>query len=142
MSRLRRLVVSDRWFFITCRLLPGRRILSEAEFACLARVIHERRVEHGFSLTAWVFLPDHWHAIFYPAFPLAISRVMEAIKDGASKRINRARCEVGNSFVRGRRDVMGGSRRRRCHIIPHQGDAITGRDGSQAAGDVRYGDSD
>ena len=41
MSRLRRLVVSDRWFFITCRTLPRRGILSESEFACLARVIHE-----------------------------------------------------------------------------------------------------
>ena len=39
MSRLRRLVVSDRWFFITCRLLPRRRILSVAEFATLAQVI-------------------------------------------------------------------------------------------------------
>ncbi len=57
MSRLRRLVVSDRWFFVTCRVLPRRRILSESEFACLARVIHERREEHGFLLSAWVFLP-------------------------------------------------------------------------------------
>jgi putative transposase len=95
MSRLRRLVVSDRWFFITCRMLPRRRILSELEFACLARVIHERREEHGFLLSAWVFLPDHWHAIFYPAHPLTISRVMEAIKDGATKRINRWRGESG-----------------------------------------------
>jgi len=43
MSRLRRLVVSDRWFFVTCRLLRRRRILSQLEFACLAQVIHERR---------------------------------------------------------------------------------------------------
>jgi putative transposase len=95
MSRLRRLVLSDRWFFISCRLLPGRRILSESEFACLARVIHERREEHGFLLTAWVFLPDHWHAIFYPGYPLTISRVMESIKDGATKRLNRSRREAG-----------------------------------------------
>jgi len=40
MLRLRRLVVSDRWFFITCRLLPRRRTLSELAFACLGRVIH------------------------------------------------------------------------------------------------------
>ena len=59
MSRLRRLVVSDRWFFITCRLHPRRRILSPLEFATLAAVIDERRAEHGFLLTAWVFLPDH-----------------------------------------------------------------------------------
>ncbi len=95
MSRLRRLVVSDRWFFITCRLLPRRRILTPSEFATLAAVIGERRAEHGFLLTAWVFLPDHWHAIFYPRHPLTISRVMEAIKDGATKRINRSRREAG-----------------------------------------------
>ena len=95
MSRLRRLVVSDRWFFITCRLLPRRRILSHSEFATLAKVIDQRRTEHGFLLTAWVFLPDHWHAIFYPRHPLTISRVMEAIKDGATKRINLRRREVG-----------------------------------------------
>ena len=95
MSRLRRLVVSDRWFFITCCLLPKRRILSALEFACLARVIDERRQKHGFLLTAWVFLPDHWHAIFYPRSPLTISRVMESIKDGATKRINHSRRESG-----------------------------------------------
>jgi REP element-mobilizing transposase RayT len=85
MSRLRRLVLSDRWFFITCRVLPRRRHLSHSEFATLAQVIAERRAEHRFLLTAWVFLPDHWHAIFYPRHPLTISRVMEAIKDGATK---------------------------------------------------------
>ena len=95
MSRLRRLVVSDRWFFITCRLLPRRRILSDSEFATLAKVIDQRRAEHGFLLTAWVFLPDHWHAIFYPRHPLTISRVIEAIKDGATKRINLRGREVG-----------------------------------------------
>ena len=96
MSRLRRLVVSDRWFFITCRLLPRRRVLSELGFSCLARVIGERREEHGFLLTAWVFLPDHWHAIFHPRSPLTISRVMESIKDSATKRINHSRRESGS----------------------------------------------
>jgi putative transposase len=95
MSRLRRLVVSDRWFFITCHLLPRRRVLSPLEFATLAAVIGGRRAEHGFLLTAWVFLPDRWHAIFYPPHTLTISRVMEAIKDGATQRINRSRREAG-----------------------------------------------
>ncbi len=94
-SRLRRLVVSDHGFFITCRLLPRRRILSESEFDCLAHVIHERRAEHGFLLTAWVLMPDHWHGIFYPPHPLTISTVMECIKVVATKRINRARRECG-----------------------------------------------
>ena len=85
MSRLRRLVLSDRYFFLSCRVLPTRRNLSESEFAVLAQVILELRKQHGFLLTAWVFLPDHWHAIVYPSFPLTISRVLEAIKVGATR---------------------------------------------------------
>jgi len=50
MSRLRRLAVSDHWFFITCRVLPWRGILTASEFACLGSVIHERREKHGFLL--------------------------------------------------------------------------------------------
>ncbi len=95
MSRLRRLVLSDRFFFLSCRLLPTRQNLSESEFAILAQVMRERRKQHGFVLTAWVFLPDHWHAIVYPSFPLTISRVLESIKVGATLRINRRRGERG-----------------------------------------------
>ncbi len=95
MSRLRRMVLSDRFFFITCRLLPRRARLGETEFDELARVIRARRDEHRFLLTAWVLLPDHWHAIFFPRYPLTISRVMEAIKVGSTLRINAERKENG-----------------------------------------------
>jgi len=98
MSRLRRWVLSDSWFFITCRGLPWRGILTASEFACLGGVIHERRAQHGFLLSAGVFLPNPWHAIFYPPYPLTISRVMESIKVGATKRINRSRGEWGLLF--------------------------------------------
>ncbi len=121
MSRLRRLVLSDRFFFVTCRLLPQRRILSESEFAGLAGAIQARRKQHGFLLTAWVFLPDHWHAILFPRHPLTISEAMESIKVSSTKRINRARGELGllwqgrffdpaplpmNVFVAGRRRAL------------------------------------
>jgi putative transposase len=95
MSRLRRLVLSNRFFFVTCRLLPRRRILSDAEFAGLARVMGERRRKHGFLLPAWVFLPDHWHAILFPRHPLTISDAMESIKVGSTLRINAGRKESG-----------------------------------------------
>ena len=49
---------------------PGR--LTESEFERLARVVRERREKYHFLLTAWVFLPDHWHAIFFPRFPLTL----------------------------------------------------------------------
>jgi len=94
-SRLRRLVLTDRFFLVTCRLLPRRRILSESEFICLARAIHRRRAKLGFRLTAWVFLPDHWHAIVFPRHPLTISEMMESIKVSSTRLINRERGELG-----------------------------------------------
>ena len=95
MSRLRRLVVSDRFFFVTCRLLPRRGKLLGSEFERLARVVRERREKYHFLLTAWVFLPDHWHAIIFPPYPLTISRAMESIKVGSTHRINSGRRESG-----------------------------------------------
>jgi putative transposase len=94
-SRLPRLVLSDRFFFITCRLFHGRRKLSKQEIDCLAHVIHSCRKRHGFLLTAWVFLPDHWHDILYPHSPLTISNAMESIKVSSTRRINRGRGELG-----------------------------------------------
>jgi len=95
MSRLRRLVLSDRFFFVTCRVLPCRRGLEEGGFQCLARVLRERREKYHFLLTAWVFLPDHWRAILFPRFPATLSRVMESIKVGSTLRINGGRKESG-----------------------------------------------
>ena len=95
MSRLRRLVVSDRFFFISCRLLPRRGRLTESELGRLARVVRERREKYHFLLTAWVFLPDHWHAIFFPRFPVTISTVMESIKVASTLRINADREQSG-----------------------------------------------
>ncbi len=95
MSRLRRLVLSDRFFFVSCRLAANRQLLADPDFACLARVVRERREKYRFLLTAWVFLPDHWHAIIYPRYPVTISTVMEAIKVGSTLRINANHRESG-----------------------------------------------
>jgi len=121
MSGLRRLVVSDRFFFVTCRVMRRRKTLEDGELEGLARVVRECRAKHGFLLTAWVFLPDHWHAIFFPRTPLTIAGVMEPIKVGSTLRINRARKASGllwqprffdpaplplNVFVAGRRRAL------------------------------------
>ena len=80
MSRLRRLVLSDRYFFVTCKVSPERERLSEAEFALLAGSIQSRRRQHHFLLTAWALLPDHWDAIVMPPYPCTISSVIESVK--------------------------------------------------------------
>ena len=95
MSRLRRMVLSGRFFFITCRVYRPRRKLNESEFSILAEVVRERRKKHRFLLAAWVFLPGHWHAIILPRSPLTISRVMESIKVSGTRLINNLRSERG-----------------------------------------------
>ncbi len=95
MSRLRRPFLYDRYIFVTVNLRKARTKLEEGDCACLARSIHRMRASHGFALTAWVFLPDHWHAIIYPPYPLTISRVIKAIKVGSMIAMNRARGEAG-----------------------------------------------
>jgi len=71
-SRLRSPFLSNRYFIITVRLLRRRAKLSEAEFALLARAFNRARALRAFYLTAWVFLPDHWHAICAPTYPLTV----------------------------------------------------------------------
>jgi putative transposase len=93
MLRLRRLVRSDRYFFVACKVSPER--LSEAEFALLAGSIESRRRQHHFLLTAWVFLPDHWHAIVMPPYPGTISSVMESVKVSSTRQINKLRGDKG-----------------------------------------------
>ena len=65
------------------------------DFEILSRVIAVRRAEHGFLLTAWVFLPDHWHAILAVRHPKTISLVVESIKVASTRQINTCQKESG-----------------------------------------------
>ena len=94
MSRLRRLVLSD-FFFLTVKLLPRRRSLDEVQFALLAQCLSVVYARKRFLLTAWVFLPDHWHAIQFPPFPLTVSAAMKSVKLSSTNLLGRFRDEAG-----------------------------------------------
>jgi putative transposase len=87
--------LSNRYFFVTVRLLEERARLVDADFQLLALAINRARLAHRFFLTAWVFLPDHWHAICAPAYPVTISLVMKSIKTSSRFLINRGRGQAG-----------------------------------------------
>ena len=95
MSRLRRPFLSDRYFFVTVRRLKERTALLESDFRLLALAFNRSRRLHPFFLTAWVFLPDHWHAVCAPAYPLTISLVIKSIKNSSTVVTNRQRHETG-----------------------------------------------
>src|SRR5579859_557697 len=95
MSRLRRMVLSDRFFFVACRLFRERTPLSALEFAAFADAFESRHKQFSFLVTAWVFLPNHWHAILFPEHPLTISNAMNSVKTSSTIGINRMRGESG-----------------------------------------------
>ena len=95
MSRLRRPFLYDRYIFVTVKLLISRSRLGERDYTRLAIALARMRQKHGYVLTAWVFLPNHWHAIIYPPHPLSIAKAMSAIKVSSMVAINHGRCEKG-----------------------------------------------
>ena len=60
-------------------MLKRRSELRDADFHFLALAFRRAHVLRPFFLTAWVFLPDHWHTICAPVYPLSISVVMKSI---------------------------------------------------------------
>ena len=91
MSRLRRPFLYNRYIFVTVKLLPSRYKLEEQDYSRLATTLARMRQKLKFALTAWVFLPDHWHAIIYPPHPLSIAQAMSAIKVSSMVAINHGR---------------------------------------------------
>jgi len=95
LSKLRRPFLSNRYFFITLRLLKRRQKLTEPDFALLARAFNRARALHPFYLTAWAFLPDHWHCICAPVYPETISLAMKSVKQSSTSAINQRRGAEG-----------------------------------------------
>ena len=95
MSRLRRLLTSEKIFFITCNLLPARSPFVNADFVCLAEALRSVRIRWKFLLAGYVFMPEHWHALIAPAENDALPLVMNAVKVAAMRRINSRRGAQG-----------------------------------------------
>jgi REP element-mobilizing transposase RayT len=97
MSRLRRPFLYDRYIFVTVKLTPSRAKLETPDYERLASSFARMRRKHGFAITAWVFLPDRWHAIICPPHPLTISTVFKAVNVSSMIGINVRRREPGSS---------------------------------------------
>jgi putative transposase len=95
MSRLRRLFQSGKTFFVTCNVFRTRRSLSEEEFQILALALDRVRKRRGFLLNGFVFMPDHWHALIYPAPGDTLPRLIGALKIASSRALNKARRTEG-----------------------------------------------
>ncbi len=88
MSHVQRLRVSDRIFFVTVNLRRAVAPLSDPEYARVVTAIEPSRRKLHFLFLGYVLMPDHWHALIWPAFPLTISRVVQDVKWISARSLN------------------------------------------------------
>lgn len=91
MSRVHRLRTSERIFFVTANLRRALAPLSEAEYRQVADALEASRQKLGSLLLGYVLMPDHWHALLWPGFPLTLSRVVQDVKWISARSLNRGR---------------------------------------------------
>lgn len=89
MSRLRRIVATDKWFFITCNVSRTRAQFGHEDFEILARAMDRVRSRRLFFATGYVLMPDHWHALIGVPNGQLLPHIMNAIKVAATFDINR-----------------------------------------------------
>jgi putative transposase len=89
------LKTSDKIFFVTSNLHLGERHFADAEYQIIAETIIKERRRFAFLLCGYVLMPDHWHALLFPQFPVTISDVIQNVKRMTSRRINHQRSRRG-----------------------------------------------
>ena len=113
MAKVRRLLVSDRIFFVTVNLRQSVAFLQEEELPLIVTALTESRRRMRFLLGGYVIMPDHWHALIWPSSPLTISTTMQSVKWQAASMLNRQRGVPGavwqhqfwDRFVRNEREL-------------------------------------
>ena len=130
MSNVKRLLLSNRTFFVTINLRKNLSKFSDEEFSLLLAAIEESRRKLAFSLYGYVLMPDHWHALIGVSNPLTVSRVVQNIKWISARRLNRHRSRTGpvwqhqfwDRFVR--HDKEFGHRLAYMHLNPVRKDLV------------------
>jgi putative transposase len=112
-SNVRRLLLTNRIFYVTVRLRKSIPRFSPAEFPVLVAAVEKSRRKLGFLLAGYVLMPDHWHALLGVRDPLTISRAVQDIKWISAIALNRQRTRRGpvwqhqfwDRFVRNQREL-------------------------------------
>ena len=124
MSSVHRLRLTDRIFLVSVNLRPRFRRFVESEYALLIKVLEASRERLGFLLCGYVLMPDHWHALIWPRYPLLIDQVLHDAKKIMTLRLHARRGTCGplwqhqywDRFVRHEREF--GQRLNYMHMNP------------------------
>ncbi len=85
-TRLRRIAVRDRIFFVTTNLASGAARLSARERDAVLEIIDTERTSGAFLLFGYVVMPTHLHLLLYPT-QLALPAAMHRIKMRTAHRV-------------------------------------------------------
>jgi len=94
-SHLRRLRLTDRIFFVNVELRPWVRPFADSDYPLMIDELEASRRRLKFLLCGYVLMPDHWHALIWPSYPLLISRVLHDIKKVSARRFHALRGSEG-----------------------------------------------
>jgi putative transposase len=93
-SRLRRIEVSARYFFVTTNLLKHTPPLSPPERDICLDQIDRARAKHKFALFAYVVMPDHVHLLLW-TLESQLPKLMRDWKSASGFAIAKARTKHG-----------------------------------------------
>jgi putative transposase len=95
MSNVHRLRHTDCIFFLSVNLRRRFRRFNESEYDLLISVLGASRRRLGFLLCGYVLMPDHWHALIGPQYPLLIEQVLHDAKKIMTLRLHAQRGTSG-----------------------------------------------
>ncbi len=111
--KLRHILLRERCYFVTTTV-EGRKplFLQEKNADILVKVAYKQRLRKRFYLFGFVVMPEHLHLMLVPCGDNTISFIMQEIKKGSARLINRERKmrrkvwmnEYYESLVRGEND--------------------------------------
>jgi len=82
-------------FFVTVNLRRAVPPLSDPEYAQVVAAIEQSRRKLHLLFLGYVLMPDHWHALIWPTFPLTLSRVVQDVKWISARSLNQRRDSSG-----------------------------------------------
>jgi putative transposase len=102
MSKLKRLFLPERCYFVTT-VVKGRQRLLEDRTVCsmILEDLQFYRIKHGFLLHGYVIMPDHLHILMSVQRDATISQIMHDFKSHTAQVINRTLGRTGVFWQKG-----------------------------------------
>jgi putative transposase len=99
MSRMPRIHIENALYYITCRGDNSEEIFrDESDYNAYLELLKKCKEQSGFSLYAYVFMPNHLHLLIELKGPMTISQIMHGMNSNYTKYFNKRHQKKGHLF--------------------------------------------